>query len=72
MRPQYIDRLEDYTFDINLCQQSNSLLLVAGYISDKIKIRDRSGEWKKLHQFLDGPSLLFSHGMCNDCLHEHY
>ncbi|OLS17050.1 MAG: hypothetical protein HeimC2_45030 [Candidatus Heimdallarchaeota archaeon LC_2] len=36
------------------------------------KIRDRKGEWKKLHEFLKVPSLQFSHGLCQDCINEHY
>ena len=37
------------------------------------KIRDEKGAWNMLEEYISARSdVLFSHGLCSDCLRKHY
>ena len=63
------DLFDDLKGSLETIKTSDSIISICSHCQ---KIRDRTGEWKKIHEFLKVPSLQFSHGLCKDCVNEHY
>lgn len=65
--------LQDIT---KLQQAEQEIKQLAGFIpicSHCKKIRDDTGYWNKLEQFIEDRSdALFSHSICDSCLEKHY